>query len=100
MAERAPGHEPTGPLSSAEEAALRALHRGWRLGIDSASEQGLIGRQLIRLGDWRLGALTIHDMPFLTDTGERVAAHLVAEQELARRSWSDGGFSIHHGGLA
>lgn len=100
MAERAPGHEPTGPLSSAEEEALRALYRGWRLGIDPASEKSLIGRQLVKLGDWRLGALVFHDMPLLTDAGERIATQLMAEQELARRGWSDGSFTIYYGGLA
>ncbi len=28
-----------GPLSDPERAALRALHRGWRFGVDAQSEQ-------------------------------------------------------------
>jgi hypothetical protein len=90
-----------GALSAGEEAALRALHCGWRFGIDASSERGLVGRRLVALGDWNLGALVFHDIPFLTDAGTRLAAQLVAEQELmAGLCRSRGGFGVFQGGLA
>ena len=96
-----PAPDATGPLSAGEEAALCALHRGWRFGIDAPSERRLVGRRLVALSDWNLGALVFHDMPFLTDAGTTLAAQLTAEQDLiSRLCRSRGGFSIMQGGLA
>jgi hypothetical protein len=89
-----------GPLSFGEEAALRALHSG-RRGIDAHSERRLMCRGLVALGDWQVGALVFHDMPFLTDHGTNIAAHLVAEREMTTGLCrSRGSFSIVQGGRA
>jgi hypothetical protein len=90
-----------GPLSFAQEEALRSLHRGWQYGIDARTQRGLAIRGLVTVRDFTPGTLTFHDMPFLTDEGRRIAAKLVAAQELAAgvRQLRNG-FRVIQGGLA
>jgi len=89
-----------GPLTDPERAALRALHRGWRFGVDVESERRLERRGLLTIGTWQVGVLMYHEMPFLTDHGARIAARLVEEQDSAgcRRLFPPG-FSVIQGGL-
>jgi hypothetical protein len=90
-----------GPLSDPERAALRALHRGWRFGVDAESEQSLERRGLLTVGNWQVGVLVFHEMPFLTDHGARIAARLVEEQDaVVGRRQLPPGFSVIQGGLA
>jgi len=90
-----------GPLTDQERAALRALHRGWRFGLDAQSEQSLERRGLVTVSNWQVGVLMFHEMPFLTDHGARIAARLVEEQDEAvgRRRLAPG-FQVIRGGLA
>jgi hypothetical protein len=90
-----------GPLSDSERAALRALHCGWRFGVDTLSEQSLERRGLLTVSTWQVGVLMFHEMPFLTDHGARIAARLVEEQDhVSGRRHLPPGFSVIQGGLA
>ena len=88
-----------GPLSADEKGMLRALHRGGRFSVDTHGERALVRRGLVTLGDWQLGMLVFHDMPFLTEHGARIAARLVAEETNERRRFPRG-FAVIQGGLA
>lgn len=88
-----------GPLSAHEKGMLRALHRGWRFSVDTHGERALVRRGLVTLGDWQLGMILFHDMPFLTEHGARIAARLVAEETSGRRCFPRG-LAVIRGGLA
>ncbi len=91
-----------GPLSFAQEEALRALFRGERFGIDARTERGLEHRGLVTLRDVTTADdITFHHLPYLTEQGAIVAARLAAAQDLAagvRRIRN--GFRVIDGGLA
>lgn len=89
-----------GPLSAPERDALRALHGGWSFGVDAQAERSLEQRGLIEVGNWQVGVLVFHEMPFLTEHGARIAARLAEEQEVVSgRRRLPPGFSLIQGGL-
>ena len=73
-----------GPLSFAQEEALRSLHRGWPFGIDARTARGLVLRGLATLHDVHVGdGAVLHNLPRLTGEGAKVASRLAAQQEAA-----------------